>query len=49
MIIEEINKDIRPTYSGNRNCAERLKRGINHARVLVRECLIEVDKQSQHK
>lgn len=47
MIIEEINKDIRPTYSGNRNCAERLKRGINHAKSLARECLMELDKQNR--
>ena len=47
LIIEEINKDIRPAYSGNRNCAERLKRGINHARVLVKETLLELDKQSR--
>uniref|UniRef100_A0AC34R754 Cyclin-dependent kinase 2-associated protein 1 n=1 Tax=Panagrolaimus sp. JU765 TaxID=591449 RepID=A0AC34R754_9BILA len=46
-IIEEISKDIRPTYSGNRNCAERLKRGIGHARTLVRDCMVELDKQAK--
>lgn len=47
LIIDEINKDIRPTFTGNRNCAERLKRGIGHARMLVRECMLEMDKQSK--
>ena len=36
-VIEEIGKDIRPTYAGNKSSAERLKRGIVHARILVRE------------
>ena len=31
-VIEEIGKDIRPTYAGNKSSAERLKRGIVHAR-----------------
>jgi hypothetical protein len=43
----DLGKDIRPTYTGNRNSSERLKRGIIHARVLVRECLHEVDKNSR--
>lgn len=47
-LIEELGKDIRPTYTGNRNCAERLKRGITHARVLVRECLQEVEKNNRN-
>lgn len=46
-LIEELGKDIRPTYTGNRNCAERLKRGINHARALVKECLHEVEKNNR--
>lgn len=41
MILEEMGRDIRPTYSGSRSSAERLKRGIVHARILVRECLLE--------
>lgn len=43
-IIEELGKDIRPTYAGSRSSAERLKRGIVHARILVRECLMETKK-----
>lgn len=32
MVIEEMGRDVRPTYSGSRSSAERLKRGIVHAR-----------------
>ncbi|VDN37064.1 unnamed protein product [Gongylonema pulchrum] len=38
-IIEELGKDIRPTYTGNKLSSERLKRNIIHARILVRECM----------
>ncbi|WKX98192.1 hypothetical protein Q1695_013681 [Nippostrongylus brasiliensis] len=33
-VIEELGKDIRPTYTGNKICAERLKRSIAHSRIL---------------
>ncbi|VDO99691.1 unnamed protein product [Heligmosomoides polygyrus] len=46
-VIEELGKDIRPTYTGNKICAERLKRSIAHSRILVRECLIEAEKDRQ--
>lgn len=45
MVIEEMGKDIRPTYSGSRSSAERLKRTIVTARILVRECLLETERQ----
>ncbi|XP_070507566.1 cyclin-dependent kinase 2-associated protein 2-like [Chironomus tepperi] len=45
MVIEEMSKDIRPTYSGSRSSAERLKRTIVTARILVRECLLETERQ----
>lgn len=48
MVIEEMGRDIRPTYSGSRTSAERLKRGIVHARILVRECLMETDKTARN-
>lgn len=38
-------KHFRPTYSGSRSSAERLKRTIVHARILVRECLLETERQ----
>ena len=40
-IIEEIGKDLRPSYAGSRCSAERLKRSIINARTLIRECLNE--------
>ncbi|CAB4057421.1 BICC1 [Lepeophtheirus salmonis] len=33
-VIEEMSKDIRPTYAGSKSSAERLKRGIIFARIL---------------
>lgn len=45
-VIEEMGRDIRPTYAGSRSSAERLKRGIVHARVLVRECLLETERSA---
>ena len=46
-VIEEMGRDIRPTYSGGRSSAERLKRGIVHARILVRECLMECERAAR--
>ena len=46
-VIEEIGKDIRPTYAGNKSSAERLKRGIVHARILVREALMEAERSAR--
>ena len=38
-VIEEMSKDIRPCYAGSKSSAERLKRGIVYARILVRDHL----------
>lgn len=46
-VIEEMGRDIRPTYSGSRSSAERLKRGIVHARLLVRDCLVETERSGR--
>ncbi|ELU14992.1 hypothetical protein CAPTEDRAFT_148553 [Capitella teleta] len=46
-VIEDLGKDIRPTYSGSRTSSERLKRGIVHARILVRECLMECERAAR--
>lgn len=46
-VIEELGKDIRPTYTGNKMSTERLKRSIIHARILVRECLLETERSSR--
>ena len=39
-VIEEMSKDIRPCYAGSKSSAERLKRGIVYARILVRSCAL---------
>ncbi|XP_028851452.1 cyclin-dependent kinase 2-associated protein 1-like [Denticeps clupeoides] len=46
-IIEELGKEIRPTYAGSKTAMERLKRGILHARGLVRECLAETERNAR--
>lgn len=46
-VLEEMGRDIRPTYTGSRSSAERLKRGIVHARLLVRECLVETERSAR--
>ena len=46
-VIEDMGKDIRPTYAGSKSSAERLKRGIVHARILVRECLMETERSAR--
>ncbi|XP_077149314.1 cyclin-dependent kinase 2-associated protein 1 isoform X2 [Ranitomeya variabilis] len=47
LIIEELGKEIRPTYAGSKSAMERLKRGIIHARGLVRECLAETERNAR--
>jgi hypothetical protein len=46
-VIEEMGKDLRPTYAGSKSSAERLKRGIVHSRILVRECLMETERSAR--
>ncbi|EHH21299.1 hypothetical protein EGK_04320, partial [Macaca mulatta] len=46
-ILEELGKEIRPTYAGSKSAMERLKRGIIHARGLVRECLAETERNAR--
>ncbi|XP_078680171.1 cyclin-dependent kinase 2-associated protein 1-like isoform X2 [Branchiostoma floridae x Branchiostoma belcheri] len=46
-VIEDLGKDIRPTYAGSKSSTERLKRGIIHARALVRECLMETERSAR--
>ena len=46
-VIEELGKDIRPTYAGSKVSSEKLKRGIVHARILVRECLMECERSAR--
>lgn len=46
-LLDEMSKDIRPSYAGSKSSAERLKRGIAHARILVREAEIEADRNAR--
>lgn len=46
-VIEDMGKEVRPTYAGSRSSAERLKRNIVHARILVRECLMETERSAR--
>ncbi|KAI4457079.1 deleted in oral cancer 1/cdk2-associated protein 1 [Holotrichia oblita] len=41
-VIEEMGKEVRPTYAGSRSSAERLKRGIVHARFVTSESIFPV-------
>ncbi|XP_069789616.1 cyclin-dependent kinase 2-associated protein 1 isoform X2 [Narcine bancroftii] len=45
--IEELGKDIRPSYAGSKSAMERLKRGIMRARGLVQECLAETERNAR--
>lgn len=47
-VIAEIGRDVRPLYTGSKPASDRLRRQINQARHLVRECLLEVDRKSNH-
>lgn len=47
-VIEDMGRDIRPTYAGSRMATERLKRGIVHAKSLVRECLAETERSARN-
>lgn len=46
-IIEDVGREIRPSYAGNKISAERVKRGIIQARIVVRECLVETEKSAK--
>lgn len=44
-VIEDLGREIRPTYAGSKMSQDRLRKGIMHARELVRNCLAEVEKR----
>ncbi|XP_076479599.1 uncharacterized protein LOC117155377 isoform X2 [Bombus vancouverensis nearcticus] len=46
-VIEELGRNIKLTYAGSRISTERLKLGIIKARMLVKECLLETEINSQ--
>ncbi|KAI9587465.1 hypothetical protein GQX74_003311 [Glossina fuscipes] len=45
-VIGEIGRDLRPASIGSRSSTDRLKRSIRHARVLVGECITELERSS---
>lgn len=45
-VIQEMGKDLRPTYSGSKTSAERFKRGIAQARILLREFAVETEQRN---
>ena len=46
-LFRDMEKDIRPSYASSKASIERLKRGIVHGRVLIREALAEIERGSQ--
>jgi len=44
-VIEDLGREIKPTYAGSKMSQDRLRKGIMHARELVRGCLSEVEKK----
>ncbi|XP_028396678.1 cyclin-dependent kinase 2-associated protein 1-like [Dendronephthya gigantea] len=46
-VIEELGKDVKPSYAGSKNAGERLRKGILHARALVRDCLLETERNAR--
>ena len=46
-VIDEMGKDIRTTYMSNKNSTERLKRSIASARILVKDCLLECERNTK--
>lgn len=46
-IIDEMGKDIRTTYLSNKNSTERLKRGIASARILIKDCQLECERNTK--
>jgi hypothetical protein len=47
-IIDEMGRDIRTSYMGNKNSIERLKRSIASARILVKDCQIECERNTKN-
>ena len=44
-VIEEMSKDLRPTYLGSKTSTERFKRGITQAKILIKECMAENERK----
>ena len=48
LVLEEMKKDVRPSYAGSKASVERLRRGISNARLLVHESMIENELERIH-
>lgn len=46
-VIEDMGKEVRSAYAGNKTSVERLKKGIVQARCLVSECVLEAEKSAR--
>lgn len=46
-VIEDMGKEVRTAYAGNKTSVERLKKGIIQAKHLVGECLIEAERSAK--
>lgn len=46
-VINELNRELRPSYAGNKISSEKFKRGIAQARILLRECMMEHSPSNQ--
>lgn len=46
-VIEDMGKEIRSAYAGNKTSVEKLKKGIVQAKCLVGECLMEAEKSAR--
>lgn len=44
-VIDEMSKDLRPTYLGSKTSTERFKRGITQAKILIKECMAESERK----
>ena len=45
-VLQDMEKDIRPSYAGSKSSIERLKRGIVQSRLMIRETLVEIERES---
>ncbi|XP_053204743.1 cyclin-dependent kinase 2-associated protein 1-like [Panonychus citri] len=48
-VIEEMSRDVRPIYSGSKTSTDRFKRGMIHAKVLIRECILELERNHNNR
>ncbi|XP_064391720.1 cyclin-dependent kinase 2-associated protein 1-like [Halichondria panicea] len=43
-MIEEIGRDVKPSYTNSKSSTDRLKKNIMLARAVLRDCLSDLDK-----